>query len=134
MIEIRLPFPPSVNGMFKNVRGRGRARTDEYDAWRDQAGWELKAQHIKPIEGQAEITIDLDHSRRGDADNRTKAVLDLLVAHKILRGDSKKYVRRVSIGWEAVAGCRVSIVTDNPQQGKAARLNSGMEVENAPNN
>lgn len=94
--------------MFINV-GRRRARSKEYDAWREQAAWELKAQKIKPIDGRVEVKIDLDESRRGDADNRTKAVLDLLVGQKILRGDSKKFVRRVSIGWEAITGCRVSI-------------------------
>lgn len=109
MMEFRLPFPPSVNSMFINVRGRGRARTKDYDAWREQAAWELAAQKVKPVNERVEIKIDLDETRRGDADNRTKAVLDLLVGQKILRGDSKKFVRRVSIGWEAITGCRVSI-------------------------
>ena len=121
MTEIRLPFPPSVNDMYANnkgARGRGRYPSKEYEAWKDQAGWELNAQHVKPIDGVAEVRIDLDSTRRGDADNRIKAVLDLLVSHKILRGDSKKYIRRVSAGWEAVAGCRVSIITDSPHMEK----------------
>lgn len=110
--ELRLPFPPSVNDMFvnsKNARGRGRFPSDEYEKWKKDAGWELKAQHIKPITGQVRVKIDLDDTRRGDADNRTKAVLDLLVSHKVIGGDSKKFVKRVSIGWEAITGCRVLI-------------------------
>ena len=112
-MEFRLPFPPSVNGMYLNVHGRGRAKTDAYEKWKSDAGWELKAQRVKPIAGVVEIKIDLDETRRGDADNRTKAVLDLLVTHGVIRNDSKKFVRRVSIGWEAVTGCRVSIVSAN---------------------
>jgi Holliday junction resolvase RusA-like endonuclease len=116
-MELRLPFPVSVNDMYINNKGRtgrGRKPSPEYLAWKDHAGWELKAQKPKPIEGRVEITIDLDESRRGDADNRIKPVLDLLVQHGVLRGDSKKFVRRVSAGWEAVAGCRVSIVQQQP--------------------
>lgn len=113
MTEFRLPFPPSVNAMYSNVAGRGRVPTDDYKKWKNNAGWELQAQRIKPVAGQVEIKIDLDQSRRGDADNRTKAVLDLLVTHGVIKNDSKKFVRRVSIGWEAVTGCRVSITPTN---------------------
>lgn len=111
-MEIRLPFPPSVNDMYLNNKGAGRGRkpSPEYRAWKNQAGWELKAQHAKAVGGIVEVRIDLDDSRRGDADNRIKAVLDLLVEHRVLRGDSKKFVKRVSAGWETVAGCRVSII------------------------
>lgn len=109
---IRLPMPPSVNDMYfnnKNARGRGRVPSKLYEKWKIDAGWELKAQHVKPTEGQVHIKIDLDDTRRGDADNRAKPVLDLLVSHGIIKNDSKKFVQRVSIGWEAVSGCRVSI-------------------------
>jgi hypothetical protein len=36
-------------------------------------------------------------------------VLDLLVKHGTLGGDSEKYVKRVSIGWAKCDGCRVAI-------------------------
>jgi hypothetical protein len=49
----------------------------------------------------------------------------LLVRHGVLRGDSKKFVKRVSSGWEAVAGCRVSILPIEPALGHAARLTGG---------
>lgn len=108
MLEIRLPFPPSVNTMFKNIR-HGRARTAEYEAWRENAAWELKAQNPKPVLTRAVVDIDLEDARRGDCDNRAKPVLDLLVEHGVLQGDDKKHVRRVSIGWEPIKGCRVTI-------------------------
>lgn len=109
MTEFRLPFPPSVNDMFLNNKGRGRGRiiSPDYRAWKEQAQWELNAQHVKPFQGRAIVTIDLDETRRGDCDNRNKAVLDVLVSHGVLAGDSKKHVKRVSIGWEPITGCRV---------------------------
>jgi hypothetical protein len=111
-IEFILPFPPSVNALHfnrKNGKGRGRISTDDYKAWQRDAGWELKNQHVSSIAGRCKITIDLDDNRRGDAANREKAVVDLLVTHGIIQGDSKKYVKRVSIGWEAVKDCRVRV-------------------------
>lgn len=112
MTELRLPFPPSVNAMFlnsPNVRGRGRIPSPEYKAWQAQASNELLLQVPPGIKGPVRITIDLDDSRRGDCDNRNKAVLDLLVAHRVIEADSKRIVRRVSIGWESITGCRVRI-------------------------
>lgn len=110
MTEIRLPFPPSVNAMYVNKKtGRGRAPSKDYENWQELAGWELNAQRVKPFQGRAIIHIDLDDTRKGDADNRAKPVLDLLVEYGVLAGDSKQHVKRVSIGWEPVAGCRVTI-------------------------
>lgn len=109
MIEYTIPFPPSVNNLFLNSRGRGRVLSPAYRAWKDLAGWQLKGQNPKPIGCRAFVQIDLDQRRNGDADNRAKAVMDLLVEHGVLAGDTKKHVRRVSIGWENVTECRVSL-------------------------
>ena len=112
MTEFRLPFPPSVNEMYvtnKSGRGRGRYPSDEYKAWKDHAAWELNAQKAKTFHGRAIVHIDLDDTRQGDCDNRAKAVLDILVTTKVLTGDSKKHVKRVSIGWEKITGCRVAL-------------------------
>jgi Holliday junction resolvase RusA-like endonuclease len=111
LIEIRLPFPPSVNAMFgaKRGKGRGRYRTDEYEHWIAEATAALWEQRPRPVLGRCEVWIDLDDRRRGDADNRAKPVLDLLVKHGTLGGDSERFVRRVSIGWTKVDGCRVAI-------------------------
>lgn len=112
-MEIRLPFPPSVNDMFgnnKTGKGRGRFRSPEYEAWKTEAGHMLNRQRLPRFPQRAIVIIDLDETRQGDCANREKAVTDLLVTHGILGGDSKKYVKRVSIGWEAVEGCRVKLL------------------------
>lgn len=108
-MEIRLPFPPSTNNLYLNAR-KGRVLSPEYRAWKEQAGWELKAQNLQPFTERAIIHIDIDDTRQGDCANREKAVVDLLVSHGILKGDQKKYVKRVSTGWEKLTGCRVAIV------------------------
>ena len=70
----------------------------------------LRRQKPKAFEGRAEVIIDLDEHGRGDADNRCKVVLDVLVRHGVLHDDSKKYVKRVSVGWEpGITGCRVTL-------------------------
>lgn len=106
-----LPMPPSVNGMYINVGGKGRAKATAYKTWLIEAGWDLNRQKVRPVKGApVEILIELDNRRRGDADNRCKPVLDLLVAHKIIPGDSKKYVRAVTAKWvSGIDGCRVTI-------------------------
>ena len=75
----------------------------------------LNRQNVPAVLFPCSIRIDLDDKTRGDAANREKAVTDLLVTHGIIRDDSKKYVRRVSIGFEPDVErdqCRVTIKTE----------------------
>ncbi len=109
---LKIPFPPSTNNLYLNMRGRGRVQTPAYRAWIIEAGAELKRQVKPPCfadDDRVVIKIDLDDTRRGDADNRNKAILDALVSAGVIPGDSKKHVKRVSIGWERVKECRVEI-------------------------
>jgi len=103
MIRLRLPFPPSVNSMYANVPGRGRVKSKQYAAWKNEALWELKAQKARPVEGEVSIWIGLvaPSKRAMDASNRIKSVEDALVAGGVLPDDSGKYVRRVSAEWLA---------------------------------
>jgi len=113
-LVIHLPTPPSVNKLFAN-NPRGRHRTRQYNDWRFQAGLMLNRQAPSPVLSPCTIQIDLDDKTRGDAANREKAVTDLLVAHGVLKDDSKKYLRRVSIGFEPDVErdqCRVTIKTE----------------------
>ena len=113
MTEIRLPFPVSVNDMYGNNKGAGRGRfvMPEYAQWRADATICLYQQQVRPILGRVVVHIDLDDTRQGDCDNRIKPILDLLVKEGTLGGDSKKYVKRVSIGWESIEGCRIALET-----------------------
>lgn len=117
--EIYLPFPPSTNSLFRDPSDKERLRGDTrrkctvpYNAWKKDAGWELNNQKPKAHKGQVDVWIYLqdDDKRRSDCDNRSKAVLDLLVDHKVIEADDKRVVRSCHQVWSpATRGCRVSI-------------------------
>jgi Holliday junction resolvase RusA-like endonuclease len=108
MISVRLPIPPSVNELFFNAkqqegrkRSKGRIKTDKYKGWIKDAGWELNIQRARPMKGKVRVEIALTEDANCDLDNATKAILDLLVSHKLIEGDSKKHVRRIVQYWES---------------------------------
>ena len=79
MIKIALPAPPTVNQLYRNVPGRGRARTGQYRRWRDHAGWIVQAEKCRPISGRYSCKIEVHEDDRADIDGRVKALLDLFV-------------------------------------------------------
>lgn len=101
-------LPPSVNGIFRNVHGRGRVKTKAYKAWLKAAGWEVNCQKPIRIAGKVEIDITCKRpSGNSDIDNRVKAALDLLVTMNLI--DDDRYVERVRAQWGAVEGCQIVI-------------------------
>lgn len=109
MIELDLPFPVSVNALFSNRR-RGRVRTPKYKAWLIEAGWAIKQQKARPIEGPVTIEYAFANGRRADIDNLPKAVSDLLVKHQLISDDGPAIVRGISCRFESdVAGVRVRV-------------------------
>ncbi|MFY9291715.1 MAG: RusA family crossover junction endodeoxyribonuclease [Methylorubrum rhodinum] len=79
LIALRLPFPPGLNNLFKNV-ARGRARTARYDAWIAEASLALRRQRPAAITGgfKVDFVFDRPDRRRRDLDGLAKAILDLL--------------------------------------------------------
>lgn len=107
-----LPMPPSVNRIWAPRKGGGQYRSDRYRTWRQAAGNLINAvppAKRRPISGHFVCTITLNASkRRGDADNRIKACLDLLQAHGLITNDS--LCDEVTAGWGvAPEGCRVVV-------------------------
>jgi Holliday junction resolvase RusA-like endonuclease len=99
---ITIPAPPSTNALFFNVKGRGRAKSVAYKAWIDEAGWKLKAQSPAAVPGRVVVVIGIERDNSlSDIDNRSKALLDLLVAHKIIKDD--RYVTALAMAWAAKA-------------------------------
>ena len=111
MFTIRLPVPPSTNALFvtfNNRHGIERAKTKEYKAWIEAAGWALNAQRPQPIKGRIYIKISVPRNNRRDLDNHLKAILDLLVGHSLIEDDRK--VDDLRICWhdtelDAVISC-----------------------------
>ena len=89
-------FPPSTNSLFRNVRGKGRVKTERYRDWRSAAGWDFQQAQIArnnppPHEGPVEVWIDLvmPDARRRDIDNFCKALIDQAVEHRVIADDDQ---------------------------------------------
>lgn len=92
MVTLSLPFPPSQNTLFKNIR-RGRVRTERYLDWEGEAyyAWlEQKKTCGEPVKGNFTYHIVLDETKRAnrDGDNFNKAVLDFLQKFGVIENDN----------------------------------------------
>jgi Holliday junction resolvase RusA-like endonuclease len=112
-VVISLPMPPTTNNLFLNGRpGQNRPRTPRYNAWIAEAGWQLASQRPRQLGGRVSILIevsDAESADNWDLGNREKATVDLLVRHKIIPGDQKRFVRRITMEWAPVEGVRITI-------------------------
>lgn len=96
-------FPPSVNSLFANVAGRGRVRTKRYREWAAASGWDCAGKGS--ITGPFTISIILSRYKRrknADLDNLAKAILDLIVEHKIVEDD--RLLEKLSLEWGECQG------------------------------
>jgi len=113
MISFDLPIPPSANRLNFNLpaeRGGGRAKTKEYREWIREAQLMLMVQRARPIEGQVRIRIELSETAGIDLSNCVKPVEDLLVRHRVIKDDRKKFVRGHETAWSSdIEGVRVTI-------------------------
>jgi crossover junction endodeoxyribonuclease RusA len=95
-LTFELPMPPSVNKMYRNVPGKGRAKTKDAKVWAHEAGWILVTQRNrtgrhKCLTGAIEVEVSAYRpaSRRRDLDNILKAILDLLTSTQTIADDSQ---------------------------------------------
>lgn len=110
-ISFTLPFPPSCNGLWANSKS-GRFRTQRYDEWILEAGWELKRQHPAKFKGPVCLDYvfqDAKDNRKRDLGNLEKATTDLLVEHRIIEADDHTIVRRINLAWGPVEGVQITI-------------------------
>lgn len=122
-VVLDLPFPPSTNNLFINVK-RGRIPSQRYADWRTEAGWALKAQNPSAITGPVWLRYlfqDGKDNRKRDIGNLEKAPTDLLVEHGVIEADDNTVVRGISLAWSKdVTGARVIItpIPDVTAQGR----------------
>ncbi len=111
--RIVLPWPPSLNNMFLNVRGKGRVRSENYRKWATEAGWLLKSQKPHKFNEPVRVRVELNppNARAFDLDNRNKALLDLLVEHGVIHDDSNRWVRGVSVE-QVSAGAPCTVIVE----------------------
>lgn len=100
-VRLVLPFPPSINALYRAVGGRS-ILSETYRTWKREAGLCVLAQRPGKMLGKVSVTVELcaPDKRRRDADNAgTKAVLDLLVAQRIVEADDSRFVREITARW-----------------------------------
>lgn len=110
-------IPPSTNNLYANVPKRGRVKTDRYRTWLQAAGWDLKHYHNQRWTEPVYLTIAIGKLRaNADVSNRVKAIEDLLVAHRIIPGDTIQWVKGVNIylAQEAFDGVEIAITAADP--------------------
>ena len=107
-----LPYPPSVNALYRAVKGRS-ILSERYREWQYEAGQIIGLQRPLPVPGEVKVTVELSppDKRKRDIDNAGfKAVLDLLVKHRVIEGDDSRYVRQITARWvETEDECRVIV-------------------------
>lgn len=96
-----LPYPPSVNALYRAVKGRS-ILSEKYRDWKADASTVLMLQKPKPIAGQVSVIVEMSppDKRKRDLDNAGfKAILDLLVSFSIIAADDSSVVREIVARW-----------------------------------
>lgn len=105
-VMLSLPYPPSVNHYYRNVRGRTLISA-EGRKYRQAAWDECRQQRVHSFGRKAvRVLIDawMPDNRRRDLDNVLKATCDAIQHARILEDDSQivdLHIRRAGIDREA---------------------------------
>ena len=111
MITLVLPFPPSVNRLWRATKEGRVYRSPKYVEWRKLAMWQIAGQakgkkHLGPYK----LTIHAvkPDKRRRDLGNLEKAVSDILVSQNIVEDDS--LCEWLEVRWvESGPQCKITI-------------------------
>lgn len=90
MIEVELPFPPSLNHYYRRV-GPRTLISREGRAYRETVVSTLAELGVKPLEGPLIVQVELfpPDRRRRDVDNAMKSMLDALEHGGAYENDSQ---------------------------------------------
>lgn len=120
MSTFEIPRPPSVNEMYANLPGKGRIKSRVYKKWIEAAGWELKLQRPKPVDGKYLLIVEIGPTR-ADIDNLAKGLNDLLQRHQLVSNDrmaGEVRLRRCETVDTGMVRCTLAPL--NPDQGWVA--------------
>lgn len=90
ILTLTLPFPPSMNRLWRVGKENTMYRSDVYERWKKEATWTAKIQvRNKCIKGPFKLTITFvkPDKRHRDLDNLLKAVLDCLQSVGAIEND-----------------------------------------------
>jgi crossover junction endodeoxyribonuclease RusA len=85
---IKLPYPPSVNSIWRSTKGGKVYKSADAKSWANEAGWLIKASGLK-VKGPFifSLVATAPDKRRRDIDNISKVVLDALQAAGAIEDD-----------------------------------------------
>lgn len=100
MLELTLPFPPSVNHYWRRV-GFRTLISREGRLYRDRVCRQLAQERVRPLDGPLAVHIEMypPDRRRRDCDNLFKALLDALAHGGAYHDDSQ-------IDWLSIERCQ----------------------------
>ena len=91
MLELTLPWPPSINHYWRNFRGR-TVISSEGRQYRLDVSYRILEQGIPRDNLNCRLAVRIDayppDKRRRDLDNIQKALLDAIVAADVIEDDS----------------------------------------------
>ena len=99
-VQVLLPYPPTANNLFLNMRGRGRVKSPQYRTWIGLATVKAYQQKIQKTPGKVRVSylVARPDKRRRDISNLVKPIEDLLVSVGAIDDDSK--IQSFEIAWD----------------------------------
>ena len=121
-LEVRLPWPPSVNHYWK-ARGSRRFISPMAKAWLEEAISLLRAARVR-FDGPVKVSMFLSppDRRRRDGDNLDKAIMDSLVKAGVIRDDSLWHVPKACRELVSDCGGYVLLIVEEVSDDKLASV------------
>jgi len=113
MLELELPYPPSINHYWRRV-GPRTLISREGRRFRERVMKLLAARAVQPVPGPLDVQVDVfpPDNRRRDVDNVQKALLDAL-QHGGAYADDSQIIHLAITKHEPVPGGKTLVIIRN---------------------
>jgi len=133
--SVTLPLPVSANRMYRRGReGKSTHISKEYAEWKRDAAHAVQSLNLEPVVGRYLLTILIPAKDRADADNRVKAVSDLLSRVCCVIPDDKHAWQVTVRRDEAIHArlCRVIVSTPDDAMSRGAAAGGALGGKHPP--